>query len=146
MKKVENIKLDNKIKIEDIELNNKINNKKKELDIVFEEIKNQKIANKKYDELEEDFSRIKKNLSEAMYYLGYSIKGKRINNVIQNMDEKNQIIYRKVINSIDDKKKDSKNKIKQLYEQTEILTKELKEISLPKNQVKNDEKDEMNKK
>ena len=145
MKKVKNIKLDNKIKIEDIELNDKINNKKQEIDVVYEEIKNQKRADKKYDELEEDFNRIKKSLSEAMYYLGDSIKGNRINNIIQNMEEKNQTIYRAAINNIDDKREESKNKIKQLYKQTEILDKELKEISMLENQVENDKNDEINK-
>ncbi|MGM9877420.1 MAG: hypothetical protein ACI33S_02105 [Bacilli bacterium] len=144
MKKMENIKLDNKIKIEDIEFNDKINNKKKEIDVVYEKIKNQKKIDKKYDELEEDFNRIKKSLSEAMYYLGDSIKGSRINNIIQNMEEKNQTIYRTAINNIDNKREEIKNNIKQLYKQTEILDKELKEICMPKNQTKNDDNDEIN--
>ena len=145
MKKMENIELDNRIKTEDIELNDRINNKKKEIDVVYEVINDKKKVDKKYEELEEDFNRIKKSLSEAMYYLGDSIKGNRINNIIQNMEEKNQIIYRAAINNIDDKREEIKNNIKQLYKQTEILDKELKEICMDENQVKNNDNDEVNK-
>lgn len=80
-----------------------------------------------------------------MYYLGDSIKGNKINNIIQNMEEKNQIIYRAAINNIDDKREEIKNNIKQLYKQTEILDRELKEICMDENQVKNNDNDEVNK-
>ncbi len=114
----------------DKKIDNKIYEVKKKINIINENIYDEKSKLKYYDDLEERFGNVKKNFYDIIKNLKLSIKGKRINRIIQNIDENNQLAYKKIIFNIEKEREKTKKNINKMYDKKNNLDNEMKKIYL----------------
>ena len=114
----------------DKKIDNKIYEVKEKINIINENIYNEKSKLKYYDDLEERFGNVKKNFYDIIKDLKLSIKGKRINRIIQNIDENNQLVYKNIIFNIEKEREKTKKNINKMYDKKNNLDNEMKKIYL----------------
>ena len=114
----------------DKKIDNKIYEVKEKINIINENIYNEKSKLKYYDDLEERFGNVKKNFYDIIKNLKLSIKGKRINRIIQNIDENNQLVYKNIIFNIEKEREKTKKNINKMYDKKNNLDNEMKKIYL----------------
>ena len=114
----------------DKKIDNKIYEVKEKINIINENIYDEKSKLKYYDDLEERFGNVKKNFYDIIKDLKLSIKGKRINRIIQNIDENNQLVYKNIIFNIEKEREKTKKNINKMYDKKNNLDNEMKKIYL----------------
>ena len=117
---------------------------KKKIDNVDEHIESNQEKLKGLDDLEETFSSLHNNMMTCAMLLSQSMKSKRTTAIVNNIEETNQVEYRKTISSIDDERRTTKENIKKLNDEKESLNKELKQLYDNQNQKNEEERKKEN--
>lgn len=136
---------------EDKTIDNKIIEKKKAIEKIDNRISQEKKLLDSYDQMEESIGVVKNIINDIAYYLSLSIKGKRMDKIVQEMQENNQIAYRNSMNKFDEERLKIKDNINKIYNKKDELQNELDELysqinsKEKKEEIKEEEKDNQDK-
>lgn len=100
---------------------------KKKVNVIDNQINNEKNKIKKIDNVQEIATSLKKNLNKCIELLSVSINGKQKNKMLNDMYDKNKSFYVNFSSSLNNKIAITKNKINELNEKKDILIKEHEE-------------------
>ena len=78
--------------------------------------------------LEEGFISLSKSVEKCVELLGASMKGDKIERKLADISDSNKMYLRNVMSNIDDQKTDTKEVLKNLYNERDVVEKERREI------------------
>lgn len=113
--------------MEEKKADNKIINTKKEIFNLEENLIQTKKGLNNLEILEDNFSRINRNLNECLDLINYSIKNRKVNIKLQNLCDESSIYYRKTRSNLEEERDLIKKQINELDERLDELNESLKD-------------------
>ena len=113
--------------MEEKKADNKIINTKKEIFNLEENLIQTKKGLNNLEILEDNFSRINRNLNECLELINYSIKNRKVNIKLQNLCDESSIYYGKTRSNLEEERDLIKKQINELDERLDELNQSLKD-------------------